>query len=90
MALGRIKDEEVYNFIYKCLDPNKQKRPTARQLLESDFIQTLDDEKSKEAVPLGPATRRPNMHTKHRKSFLENVKSVIPEEEEETSDRDEQ
>lgn len=88
LALSRIKDSEVYDFIARCLNPDKTQRPTARELLESDFITTLDDEKSKEAVPLGPPTRRP-MQNKLRKSILENVKSVIPEEEEETSDRDE-
>lgn len=88
MALSRIKDSEVFSFIAQCLHPDKMERPTARGLLESDFITTLDDERSKEAVPLGPPTRRPNMMLK-RKSFLENVKSVIPEEEEETSDREE-
>lgn len=87
MALSRIKDSEVFSFIAQCLHPEKMQRPIARELLESDFIMNLDDEKSKEAVPLGPPTRRPSMMSK-RKVFLGNVKSVISEEEEETSDRE--
>ena len=57
--------------------------------MESAFIQTLDDEKSKESVPLGPPVRRPVSAGK-RKSFHHRRKenSIIPEEEEEASYHD--
>ena len=38
MALSRIKDAEVHEFISRCLHPDKTCRPTARELLESVFI----------------------------------------------------
>ena len=38
LALSRILDVDVAAFINKCLDPDKTRRPNARQLLESDFI----------------------------------------------------
>ena len=65
-ALSRIKDPEVRDFINTCLSFDKDQRPTARELLESPFIQTLDDEKSNVAVPLGPAISR----NAKRASFL--------------------
>ena len=77
----------MYDFIAECLDPEKNNRKTARELLESLFITTLDDEKSKESVPLGPPIRRPgsaiNKFVSNRKNH-----SIIPEEEEEASDHE--
>ena len=92
MALSMIQDQEVSEFIENCLDPDKTKRPKARELLESAFIQTLDDEKSKEAVPLGKPqhARRASLIRSRRKSFLAPglKQSVIPEVEDETSDQE--
>lgn len=47
LALSRIQDPVVVEFISTCLNFDRKKRPTARELLESSFIIELDDEKSK-------------------------------------------
>ena len=90
MALSRVKDPEVYEFICKCLHSDKNMRPTARKLYESEFIRITDDEKSKESVQVGPQIRKASVEK--RRSFLHtnllNRHSVIPEEEEETSDHE--
>lgn len=72
MALSRIQDPEVHDFIAKCLHADKTQRPTARELLESEFIQTTDDEKSQDSVSLGAPVRKPGQYRK--KSFLQNCK----------------
>ncbi len=78
----------MHDFIAECLDPEKNKRKTARELLESAFIQTLDDEKSKESVPLGPPVRRPVSAGKRKSFHRRKENSIIPEEEEEASYHD--
>lgn len=58
-ALERIKDPEVLEFIMQCLHAEKEKRPTARQLLNSPFLQNLENKKNNESVRIQPAKKRP-------------------------------
>jgi WNK lysine deficient protein kinase len=46
-SLLRVKDVEVLEFIIKCTSCNPKDRPTCQQLLESDFLKDIDNEKNK-------------------------------------------
>ena len=47
MSLNRIVDEKIFKFISQCIHQNKEKRPTAKELLESEFITDKDSEENK-------------------------------------------
>jgi WNK lysine deficient protein kinase len=50
-ALERIEDQDVVEFISMCLE-TKERRPTARDLLECDFLKDLDSEHTNNPVRL--------------------------------------
>jgi hypothetical protein len=53
-ALERIEDDEVKDFILWCLSP-VDKRPTAKQLLESNFLTDLESEMNNRFVKVLPS-----------------------------------
>jgi len=57
--LERIDDPEVYNFISWCLE-HSNKRPTARDLLECDFLKDLDSEQTNNPVKLKSKPKEKN------------------------------
>lgn len=86
-ALDRIDDEEVKDFIFSCLI-SAEKRPSARELLESKFLKDLDSEKNNREVKVKPPAKQ-----KKRKNSLQHLKkhgSTIMEEEDENSEDDDQ
>jgi WNK lysine deficient protein kinase len=80
-ALERIKDPEVLEFIMLCLSPQKEKRPTARQLLNSPFLQNLENKKNNESVNVKPPKKRPP-EKKANSLSKQFQQATIPEEEE--------
>lgn len=53
-SLERIKNEQIRNFITCCLD-ERSKRPTARQLLESEFMKDMASEINNHYVEIADA-----------------------------------
>jgi len=45
-------------FISRCIDKDPTKRPTATELINSEFLKNLDDEKNKKAVNVDPREKR--------------------------------
>ena len=89
-ALDRIEDDEVKEFILWCLS-SADKRPAAKDLLESKFLKDLDNEKNNQSVKVRPPIK--SNGPKRKKSFnykLQRERSTILEEEEENSEDDEE
>lgn len=55
--MERIEDDEVQEFILQCLKRADQ-RPTAKELLESSFINDLESEKNNFEVKVKPPTKQ--------------------------------
>lgn len=74
-ALERIKDPEVLEFILVCLNQRKEMRPTARQLLNSPFLQDLKDGKNSEILHVTKAKKRP---MKKNSSYIHSMATHDP------------
>jgi len=70
-------DEQVKEFITRCLDADPAKRPTATELLESDFLKHLDDGKGRKMEEVVTAKR-----TKHKELHPQTIQEEdFPDEE---------
>lgn len=67
-AFDRIEDEEVKEFILKCLG-NADKRPSAKDLLDSKFINELDNEKNNHEVQVKPPPKEKKSKKKNKNQF---------------------
>ena len=54
--MERIEDEEVKEFILQCLT-TADKRPSARELLESKFLKDIESERNNREVKVKPAVK---------------------------------
>ena len=67
-ALDRILDDEVKEFIFWCIS-NRSKRPTAKLLYDSEFLNDLEGEKNNQAVKVMEYVRRKS-HKKPSDIFI--------------------
>lgn len=88
-ALDRIEDEEIKDFILYCLAP-VERRPTAKQLLESRFLKDLESEKNNKEVKVKPNEKSKFPKRKRSIDYLKKNGSTIIEEEEENSEDEEE
>ena len=65
-AFDRIDDDEVKEFILKCLN-TAEKRPNAKDLLESKFLNCLESENNNHEVNVRPPEKDKKMK-KRKKS----------------------
>lgn len=86
-AFKRIEDEEVKEFILRCLN-TAEHRPSAKDLLESKFLNEFESEKNNHEVKVRPPVKeKKNKKKKKSNMFLKKHQgSTILEEEEENSE----
>jgi hypothetical protein len=84
-AMERIEDEEVKDFILLCLVP-ADKRPTAKDLLESKFLKDIEGDKNNREVKVRPAVKQKGPKRKRSLDYMKKNGSTIIEEEEENSE----
>ena len=86
--MERIEDEEVKNFILWCLT-RATERPSAKDLLESPFLNDLESEKNNHEVQVTPLVKEKKKKFKKRElNVMKQRGSTILEEEEENSEAD--
>ena len=77
-SFTRIQDEEVQEFIAQCIDKDPNKRPSATELINSDFLTNLGDSKNKEPVQVAKASEK----KKHKSPLnLQRKAASLPNEE---------
>mmetsp|Transcript_24220 Transcript_24220/g.27450 ORF Transcript_24220/g.27450 Transcript_24220/m.27450 type:complete len:777 (+) Transcript_24220:436-2766(+) len=54
VVIDRILDENVKNFIKRCINPEHEQRPNSDELLGDPFFVDIDDASNKQYVELGP------------------------------------
>ena len=84
-SLFRVLDEEVYNFIVLCMNKDPNDRPTCQELLESEFLQDIENERNKHDVNVAPKKKKTQ---KQSQAYRQAQASVILEEDEENNDED--
>ena len=79
VSMSRIQDETIKKFIMQCLD-SREKRPTAAQLLEQDFMKDLSKDGSNDQYvevlasnTKGPKTIKPKVHPKPNMPVIEEM-----------------
>lgn len=83
--MDRIEDEEIKEFILQCLT-TADRRPTAKELLESKFMRDLESEKNNREVKVRPAMKPKGPKRKKSLQYMRKHGSTILEEEEENSE----
>ena len=66
-SLERILDDQVKRFILVCIENDKSKRPTAEQLLHSEFLTDTTSENNEKPCEVHEAKKMPKQ--KHFKPF---------------------
>lgn len=71
-CLQRVEDEDVLKFILSCLDKNPANRPTAAELLASEFLKNLDDHKASLSIKTAESLdHKPRKRPSYIESFAD-------------------
>ena len=78
LIMGKIKNEKLKNFITWCLKPENE-RPSASELLQSEFINDLDSEENKYPALFFPLAKSNSSSVPESSNISQKKKNLINE-----------